>query len=431
MTSPPAQQRPAAFYGWRMVLVAFFVDFIAVGFFFYSYGVFFTEIAQEFGDSRLGVGLGLTTVQVSGGLLAPFIGQALDRFPLRRVIAIGSLSMGLGFLLVSQADNYWQFYLTLGLFIGFGAGAMGGLATAKLVSNWFESRRGTALGIAATGISASGVVMPAVTALIIENFGWRQGFVFYGVFTILIVVPVVLRLVISRPEDVGQRVDGHRAPISRPPPKPAAHGAPLTMSRSPAPRGPLVDPQFWSLTIGIGLLFCCMSATLTHMVPRLSDAGYALSEASLMLSLAAGFGIIGKLVVGWLADRWTGRNTFWLAAATQALGQIGMFYPDRPLVFALGAVLFGFGFGGVVPMQGALIGQLFGRERFGRVMGLMRPGMLPVQVIGVPAAGAVFDATGSYDLAFASSFVLYAIAALVVVPLRTGRGHRRPRPLRS
>lgn len=415
-----------------MVLVAFFVDFIAVGFFFYSYGVFFTAIAAEFGDSRFGASLGVTVVQVCGGLFAPFIGQALDRYPLKRVISLGASAMGVGFLLLSQVGTLWQFYLVLGLFIGFGAGAMGGLATAKLVSNWFDHRRGTALGIAATGISASGVVMPAITAAIISAFSWREGFLFYGIFTIVIVVPVVLRLVISRPEDIGQHADGRlpespdplltptvKAPVRQPPGGTQGAGSALR------------DPQFWSLTIGVGLLFCCMSATLTHMVPRLLDAGYSLKQASLMLSLAAGFGISGKLVVGWLADHWSGRNTFWLAASSQALGQLGMFYPDSPWLFALGAASFGFGFGGVVPMQGALIGQLFGRERFGRVMGLMRPGMLPVQVLGVPAAGAIFDATGSYDLAFSLALGLYLIAALAVLPLATGRGHRRPRPLRD
>jgi sugar phosphate permease len=101
-------------------------------------------------------------------------------------------------------------------FIGFGASAMGGLATAKLVTNWFSRRRGTALGIAATGISASGVVMPYVTATLIEQYGWREGFLVYGAFTALVVVPLVLRLVISSPEEVGLRPDGQR-PGATPP----------------------------------------------------------------------------------------------------------------------------------------------------------------------------------------------------------------------
>ena len=144
-----------AFFGWRMVAVAFFVDFIAVGFFFYSYGVFFKAIAAEFGDSRLGVSIGTTVTMGVGAILAPFIGQALDRYPLRNVITIGATSMGTGFLLLGFVETPTQFYMVLGIFIGFGSGAMGQLASSKLVSNWFVMKRGMALGIAATGISVS------------------------------------------------------------------------------------------------------------------------------------------------------------------------------------------------------------------------------------------------------------------------------------
>lgn len=394
-----------------MVMVAFFVDFVAVGFFFYSYGVFFKAMAAEFGDSRLGVALGLTLSQTVGALLAPLIGRALDRFPLRLIIGAGAISMSLGFLALSQVRTPVQFYAVLAIFIGFGAGAMGGLATAKLIANWFERRRGTALGIAATGISLSGVVMPFITAAIIEAYGWRQGFLVYGLFTACVVVPVVLKVVISKPEDVGLLPDGAL-------PKPAHTSPP---SAVPAAGRILRTPDYWVLSLGLALLFCCMSATLTHMVPRLTDAGYDLKQASLMMSLCAGFGVLGKLALGWLADRWSGRKAFWLAALSQALGQLGMFQVHSPVWFALGAALFGFGMGGVVPLQGALVGRLFGRERFGRVLGLMRPTMLPIQIMGVPIAGAVYDAVGSYDPAFQATLLLYALAALAVYPLRAGR----------
>ena len=141
-----------AFFGWRMVAVAFFVDFIAVGFFFYSYGVFFKAIAAEFSDSRSGVSIGTTVTMGVGAILAPFIGQALDRYPLRNVIAIGAISMGTGFLLLGFVETPTQFYMVLGIFIGFGSGAMGQLASSKLVSNWFVMKRGMALGIAATDL---------------------------------------------------------------------------------------------------------------------------------------------------------------------------------------------------------------------------------------------------------------------------------------
>lgn len=393
--------------GWRMVMVAFFVDFIAVGFFFYSYGVFFKAIAAEFGDSRLGVAIGITITQGVGALLAPFIGRALDRFPLKHVMATGAIAMGTGFCLLGFIETPLQFYLVLGLFIGFGAGAMGQLATSKLVSNWFVLKRGTALGIAATGISVSGVIMPAISAWVIGTFGWREGFAIYGVITLVVVVPLVLRYVVSRPEHVGLLPDGQTETTTLPPPRP-----PLRT------REFLAERNFWVLVVMIGLLFCIQSATLIHMVPQLTDRGYSLVAASGIASATAGFGVMGKLIYGVLVDRWDVRHALWLGIGFQLVGQIIMLTSDGYYMFLLGAVLFGFGMGGVVPMQGAVVGAAFGRESFGRVLGALRPPMSLIQMIGVPFAGWVYDTTGSYEPAFLTFIGLYLLASLVVLGLK-------------
>ena len=396
-----------AFYGWRMVMVAFFVDFIAVGFFFYSYGVFFKAIAAEFGDSRLGVSIGVSVTQGVGAVLAPFIGRALDRFPLKNVISTGAVAMGLGFILLGFVETPLQFYLVLGLFIGFGAGAMGQLATSKLVSNWFVLKRGTALGLAATGISVSGVIMPAITAWLVAEYGWRNGFVTYGVITLLVVVPVVLRFVITKPEDIGLRPDGATETTVMPPPKPALRTGEF-----------IREPNFWFLVLTIGLLFCIQSATLIHMVPRLTDMGIDLVSASFIASTTAFFGILGKVIYGALVDRWDVRNALWMGIAFQFVGQVLMLFVPGYLGFLTGAALFGFGMGGIVPMQGAIVGAAFGRASFGRVLGAMRPPMSVVHLIGVPYAGWMFDVTGSYNLAFYTFLVLYVVTAGVVLGLR-------------
>ena len=397
-------------FGWRMVAVAFFVDFVAVGFFFYSFGVFFKAIAAEFGDSRLGISLGLTATNVVGAIVAPLLGKALDIYPLRQVIAVGCVSMTIGFLLLSQVQTQLQFYLVLGVFIGFGASAMGGLATAKLVANWFNKRRGRALGIAATGISVSGVVMPFVSAALIDNYGWREGFIAYGCFTGLVVLPIVLTFVVSKPSDVGLMPDGGAL---------LGQGAEVLKAESVIEVPVFKERNFWVLVAAFGLLFCCQSATLTHMVPRLTDTGISLQQASLMISLCAGLGVAGKLSFGWFGDFWSARHAFWLAIASQFVGQCLMLVFTHQLeVFAVGAALFGFGMGGIVPLQGALIGRVFGSDRFGRALGLMRPAMFPIHMVGVPLAGWVFDVTGSYQPAFQAFLALYVLAAIVIVFFR-------------
>jgi MFS family permease len=394
-----------------MVAIAFCVDFVAVGFFFYSYGVFFKAIASEFGDSRLGVSLGLTVTATVGAIVAPMVGQALDRYPLKRIIALGSVSMALGFLTLSQVQTQLQFYLAIGVFIGFGASAMGSLATSKLVTNWFRRRRGTALGIAATGISVSGVIMPFISAAIIEAYGWRQGFLLYAVFTGFVVVPLVLRFVISSPEDVGLQPDGALV-------KWGEGSAQAPTAKIPATHPVLKTANFWVLVAIVALLFCCQSGTLIHMVPRLTDAGYSLQNASVVMSVCAGFGVMGKLSFGWIGDRWSSRKALWLTIVCQIIGHVAMFQVDNPLVFAAGAALFGYGMGGVVPLQSTIVAKVFGRAQFGKALGLMRPAMFPIQIIGVPLAGWVFDTMGDYTPAFIIFVGLYCLAAVVVFAFR-------------
>lgn len=389
-----------------MVLVAFSVDFVAVGFFFYSYGVFFNAIAKEFGGSHLGASLGLTVTHAVGAIAAPLVGRALDRYPLRRVIAVGAVSMSTGFLLLSQVNSLLEFYLVLGVFVGFGASSMGNLATSKLVTNWFDKRRGTALGIAASGVSLSGVVMPNVSAQLIENFDWRIGFMVFGFFTLCVVVPLVLRLVISRPEDVGLRPDGAL-------PKPQG-SAVVSMPRI-GMRDVVREYNFWVIVLTFSFLFCSMSATLTHMIPRLVHLGHSLVDAAGVMSLCAGLGVFGKLGFGWIADRLPVRRVVMMVIILQLTGQILMFTSDHFAVFSAGAAIFGLGVGGVVPMQGAIVGATFGRERFGAILGLMRPAMFPIQIIGVPFAGWVYDVYQSYEPAFQVFLALYIFAAVTIL----------------
>ena len=154
------------------------------------------------------------------------------------------------------------------------------------------------------------------------------------------------------------------------------------------------------------------------MVPQLTDRGISLVAASAIASATAAFGVLGKLSYGYLVDRWDVRYAIWLAIAFQLVGQIIMLFIPGYVPFLIGACFFGFGMGGVVPMQGAVVGAAFGRESFGRVLGAMRPPMALIHLAGTPFAGWVFDITGSYTPAFLTFMALYVVAAIIVAGLK-------------
>lgn len=401
-----------------MVGVAFVVEFIAVGFFFYSFGVFFKAIEAELAGSRLGVSLGMMVTGAVGGMIAPFMGRALDRYPIKRIMLMGALALSVAFALLSRVTAIWQYYLVLGTFFAFGMSMMGGLATAKLVANWFQARRGTALGIAGVGISLSGFVMPPVAAWLVSELGWRGGFLVYAVGTVAVVVPVVALFVVNRPEDMGLRPDG-----AAPQPE-SSDEASADISWNT--RQILTSRNFWAIAFPFAMSFSSLSAILIHLVPHANDLGIPISRAAWVLSCAAGAGAVGKLIFGRLVDLVEPRLAIWASLGTQLVG-LGMIMQEPGYAgLVAGAVVFGFGMGGVVPLQGAVTGLAFGRLSFGKALGLMRPVQFLIQPIGVPLAGWIYDTTGGYDLAWKFFFGMYVAASLLIVALRVRRAPGPP-----
>lgn len=411
------------FYGWKIVGVTFATHFISMGFIFYSFGVFFKALEGEFGGGRLGISLGLTIMSIMTALFAPFLGRALDRGSIRNIMCVGAVALSIGFLLASRITALWQFYIVLA-FLGLSAAMMGGLPSSTLVSNWFVERRGTALGIASMGISVSGVIMAPMTTRLIDTLGWRNTFIIFGLTSVTVTFPLIRAFVVNRPEDRGLYPDGAPDPPSHEASDPVVPLAPGGLMIDHAAglqwkaRGVLRDRNFWIIAVTMGLNFCAMSAVLTHFIPHATDLGFSPAMAANVLAVAAGAGVAGKILFGFIADRIDTRFGFWLAMLFQATGLLGIqsvtHYP--PLLLA--GACFGLGMGGLVPLMGSLIGGLFGRRAFGRVMGLLSPCMVPIQTFGVPFAGLVYDRTGSYDIAFKTFLGAYAVAAAVLLFLR-------------
>lgn len=402
-----SEKLSSLYYGWKIVGVAFLVDFISVGFFFYSYGVFFKALAAEFGGSRLDVSIGITLVNIISGIVSPFVGRALDIYPIKKVMLFGAVNLVIGFFLLAFITAQWQLYLILASFIAFGSMSMGGLSTAKLVTNWFFLKQGRALGIATMGISLSGVIMPIASAWMIETLGWRIGFVVFSAITLICVLPVISRYVISAPDDL-KKTDDLEKPLA------STTGSSNTWTLKQV----MTNRNFWLVVLTFALLFCTNGATLTHMVPRVTDMGFSLTDAAPVLSFGAATGVLGKLLYGWVTDYWSARWAIWTAILSQFAGQVLMLIADSYLAFTFGAAVFGLGMGGMVPIHSSLVSSLFGQNGFGYIMGLMRPAMLPVMVAGIPFAGWVYDTMGNYDFAFQVFLVLYILAAITVYFIR-------------
>ncbi len=418
------------YYGWKIVATTFVTNFITVGFIFYSYGVFFKALAADIGGSRLGISFGLTIMSIAAAIVAPFIGHALDRRSIRNIMCCGAVLMATGFFLASRMNTLWQYYILLGSFLGLGAVMMGGLAGSTLLANWFFRRRGTALGISTMAISLSGMVMALVATQLIAAHGWRYTFVIYGWVVLGLATPLVWLVIINRPEDIGLSPDGaehvpltDRADVPEPM-VPLAPGDQITDFPAHvewSALGTLRDTDFWSVTITIALNFCAIGGTLVHIVNHVTDLGFSASKAAFVLSTMCGLGVAAKFLFGWLTDRIDTRYALWIAIGLQVAGTALLIVVRTYPALLVSGAIFGLGMGGIFPIQAFLIAEVYGRRSFGRVMGLMGPCMLPIQIAGIPFAGYIFDQKESYTPAFLTFVALYLVAACVLLLLRRSR----------
>lgn len=417
------------YYGWKIVGVSFTTLFISIGFLFYSYGVFFLALEQEFGSSRFGISMGLAFMNITMGLMAPFLGKAVDRYSIRSIMLVGACLMAFGFFCAAQISALWQFYVILGTFLGVGEALLGMIPSQTLVANWFIKKRGTALGIATMGVSMSGMIMAPLSSTLIEHIGWRYTFIVYGLSALAVVVPLVYFVVVNQPEEKGLYPDGESSPDSLPP-----GGLVQSVGAFESDDQRVCDTldhhswtfmqaiknkNFWAITLTISMCMHCVGAVLTHMIPMAMDRGLTATNAALLLSLSAGVGVLGKVMFGWIADHIDTRIAVWISIAFQMSGVLLISHGGSEVfVLRIGVALFGFGMGGVVPLWGSLIGEAFGRENFGTIMGSMSPCMLPIQIAGTPLAGYIYDNTGSYIAAFNTFLCVYAVAAIAMTFLK-------------
>jgi MFS family permease len=392
---------------WLMVAITFLTQFLAMGFTFYSLGIVYEPMEQEFEVNRATLMMLPTAMSVGGMLMAPFLGKWAGKGSIRNMMCLGCLAMGVGFLLSTQATELWQLIAIFGTCMTFAAGTMGGVTTQALVVNWFQENRTMALGISMMGMSLSGAVMAPVANSIVSNDGWREAYELFGYVT-LAAIPLVWFTVVGRPSEL---------PSSN---SKTVHDG-MRLSDAPddfSMRDGLKERNLWIIAIVCGLSFMATTALMNNIILHATGEGMDKADAAFLVSMLAIGAAAGKLVFGWAANRFGEQRSLMVAIAAQTIG-ISILLVDIPYAALLSSCLvLGVGLGGVMPLGAALLARAFGQAKFGPMMGLMAPIMIPFQAIGPPGAAAVYDKTGSYDIAWMGLIVVTFIALGLLTLLR-------------
>jgi OFA family oxalate/formate antiporter-like MFS transporter len=412
-------QQPRVFFGWWVVFAATGATFLHGSVYLYGLGALFTPIREDTGWSRGEISIAISLATLAGGLAGPFAGSLIDRYGPRVMQLYATASLGLGFILLSAADSLFEFYAVFLVFMGV-AYAIGGIGLAPIatVANWFVRKRRTALGIAATGWGPGGIVWPLVIVAIVPLWGWQWSAVAAGALIWVLGTPLAL-LLRHRPERYGLLPDGDTPEGSMT--VPSGHtSAPSAATAEPDFRlgEALRTPAFWLLTLTLSLGFMVTPAIGLHQIPFLIESGYEPVAAAAVLGGMTMLSIPGRLVFGWLGDRYDMRLLVIVSLLLQTAGLLVLVVATQLWHLLAYAVIFGTGFGGLRPLSAALPASYFGRTAYASIRGAASSVQVGLTMAAPVLTGVIADATGSYATAFAVLAAINTIGALTAFAMR-------------
>ncbi len=393
-TAPAVRHEADSRYAWTRLLATLALMTIGSGAM-YVIAVVLPAVQAEFNVARADATLPYTLLLVGFGLGGIAMGKAADRFGVMAVVLVGACGLGAGFIAAGMAGSLMAFALIHGVLLG----ALGSAATfAPLVADtslWFVKRRGIAVAICASGNYLAGAVWPPIVQHFVEVAGWRHTYIGLGVFCLVTMPLIALRMRARPPLAVGAT-----ALASAATPTPSASAKAGTPTPSMRPFGlSLNHAQALLCVAGVA---CCVAMAMpqVHIVAYCGDLGFGPARGAQMLSLMLSCGIVSRLVSGAICDRIGGLRTLLLGSVLQGLALL-LFLPFDSLVslYAISA-LFGLFQGGIVPSYAIIVREHFPAREAGARVGTVLMATLFGMALGGWLSGKVFDLTGSYHAAF-------------------------------
>jgi MFS family permease len=388
------QQSVDSPYAWFRLAVSLLLATVG-GVGMWSVVVALPAVQIEFAVARGGASLPFTLTMIGFALGGVLLGRIADKAGVVLPVAGGAVALGLGYVLASVSATLWQFALAYGVLIGVGCSATFVPLMAD-ISHWFERRRGIAVTVCAAGNYIAGAIWPPLVEHFIGSVGWRQAHLGIGIFCLVTMLPLSL----------------------------------LLRGRSPAhtasPHAPLAAPKLGTLGLSPSMLqgvlavagVCCcvaMSMPQVHLVAYCGDLGYGVAAGAQMLSLMLACGIVSRIGSGFIVDRIGGLGMLLLGSLAQMTAlTLYLMLNGLTSLYAVSA-LFGLFQGGLVPSYAIIVRECFPAREAGTRVGIVMMATILGMALGGWMSGAIFDATGSYQAAFANGVVWNLVNAAIAL----------------
>jgi MFS family permease len=392
------------FYGWIIVGI-FFVNMAMAFGIWYSFSVFFVALVAEFNWSRAAAAGAFSIFMLTHYGMAGILGSVMERFGPRILIPTGAMIAVIGLVAASRIETLWQLYLFYGVVTAVGVCSMGILSCGIFLPNWFQRKRGLAMGFATAGIGVGMLILVPAIQHIISNYGWRTGYCALGAIVFFAVIPLNLLFQRKNPQEVGTVPDGVQtahSSVNATGEKIGSKGSGLNRTEGLRVRNVLGIKQFWFLFFSNFCVTFAIQGTLVHQVAYAVDKGLSAETGAFFFALAGIVGSVGKIGFGYLSDRIGKEKALSVGIACACVGIVcllGLRKGWMNLLYGY-AIAFGLGYGAVAPIFPTRAADLFMGPGFGRIYGLLSLGPGLGGAGGTWLLGRIFDLTSSYRIAF-------------------------------
>lgn len=393
-------------YGWVIIAAGMAMSCVGMGSMM-SLGVFLQPIAHDTGWSRTAVSMGALLNFLGMGVGSFVWGALSDRFGAKVIVMTGGTMLGLGLAFASQTESVLAFQIIYGGSVGLAVGSLYVPMTALAV-RWFDRNRSLAVALVSVGMGMGTTIMAPLAGWLIRQGDWRTAMLTMAGIAWAVILPTALLL-----REPAVSTGGISA---------AKGDEPADMSLGQA----LISPQ--CLAISLAFFACCAahSGPIFHMVSYIADCGVPELAAASVFGMAGLGGLAGRIVFGMVADRIGARPTLIAGLTLQGtaillwlvVGELGGFYAV--------ALVFGFAYGGVMPLYAILVRESFPGRIMGGVFGVVVMVSFFGMAIGPWLGGYVFDQFGNYAWLYLVSSGLGLLAAVIACTVRPNGGRLVP-----
>lgn len=398
------ESKPKFFYGYVVVAAAFLIMLMMYGAY-YSFGIFFEPLLAQFGWTKAMTSGAFSMSFLLSGILGVLAGRLTDRFGPRVVLTVCGFFLGLGYVLVSQTNAFWQLYLFYGVVVALGMSSSV-IPLQSTVARWFVRRRSAMNGVVISGIGVGMVVVPPLANWFISSNGWRTSYIIVGI-SALILIMAAAQFLRRDPGKMGQ----------------SPYGESEVEVRVSFPETGFSLPeavrtwQFWTMVVALLCFTMAEGTILVHIVSHAIGLGIPAASAALIIPAIGVVSIPGRILLGMAGDRVGNKRAYVVGFAFMAVSMSLLLVAKELWLLFLFAVIFGFGYGGISVLVSPIVADLFGLRSHGVIFGVVIMfGGTAGMAIGPFLSGYIFDVTGSYHTAF----LMYAIISVVGLILISG-----------